>query len=96
MMRKCDRDATYRMGSILQSIEMDHAIDTCKGGTVTLAAMRIELFLCEDITTCLPGLLLAFKRKTKQIRLTSQEKETIVNDYKGKRLEMVSKRGVIP
>lgn len=52
-MRQCDAGPTYRMSSILHSIEMHHAIDTGEGGAATLAAMRIELFLGENITTCL-------------------------------------------
>lgn len=52
-MRKCYADPTYRMSSILQSVEMHHAIDTGEGGAATLAAMGIELFLSENITTCL-------------------------------------------
>jgi hypothetical protein len=52
--RKWDADTTYRMSSIFCSVEVHHAIDTGEGGAATLTAMRIELFLGENITTCLP------------------------------------------
>jgi hypothetical protein len=84
---------------------MHHAIDTGEGGAATLAAMRIELFLGENITTCLGRLLAVIQAQgidlRQQIGLTSQEKETIVDTkdhlirWVNKRLKRVFQGGVV-
>lgn len=62
---------------------MHHTIDTGEGGTATLAAMGVELFLGENIPACLDFMLAVIQRQGihlgHQIELTSQEKETIVD-----------------
>ena len=46
---------TYRMRLIRRSREVHHAIEACKGGTIALVAMSVELLLCEDVSTALEG-----------------------------------------
>lgn len=44
---------TYRMGSILEAGEVDHAINAGKGSASTTVSMRIKFLLGEDVATVL-------------------------------------------
>lgn len=82
------------MRPIVSSVKVHHAVDAGEGGAATLVAMGIKLLLGEDITASLEiekrqrvsmsssrvprRMLLVTNERRGQ--LTSQEKETILND----------------
>lgn len=76
---------TYRVGSILSTVEMNHAIDTGERRATTLVTVGVKLLLSEDITTVLakygvsknsPGVCAWIPAAS--LPLTSHEKDTIL------------------
>jgi hypothetical protein len=78
------RGRGYRVGSVLNALEMHHAVKTCVAGTATLVAMRIEFLLGEDVAA---GLVEQYK---------SACRDSQVNCTRGREYLVSETRGVFP
>ena len=54
-----NRTMTYRVGSIIRALEMHHTVNARKGSASTLAAMRIQLLLGQNISARLTTRLIS-------------------------------------